>query len=214
MKKLIRLLKKMRKNNIEIVFSLFFMFYFVCCIKKNECSIEYMDTFYSAKKPIIYITGIDKSVADSCIYNININIWFSDNSLSSDGKLYKEEEAFYLKSITPRTRYIKYFDFSKSLGEGYDIELIINDKKYQIDALIERIVKTKNYGIVHLFRFKNTYYYLDKAYDTVVLASLTKGILGSYFSVYDNNVQYMFSPAGELLEKQIDYSTLELRELK
>ena len=216
MMRLTQLLKKTKKKGIKLMITLFCVLLLSACIsnENGECLIDYPKDFKTRDSPIIHITGVDSVDRDHCIYSIDLNIWFKESYISSRGKLYSDSEAFYLMSINPATEYVKYFDFSKSVGDHYDISLKVNNQKHLINASVEKIVDTENKSLVHVFRFKNTFYYEYKAYDTVILASITEGILGSYFSSYYNNEEYMLSPAGDILEDYIDYSKMELRTLR
>ena len=213
--RLTQLLKKTRKGGIKLVNTLFCVLLLFACMsdEKSECFIDYPKEFKTRDSPIIHITGIDSVDKEHCIYSIDLNIWFEGYQLSSRGRLYSNSEAFYLMSVDPTTEYVKYFDFSKPVGSIYNILLPVNNQDYLINASIEKVVNIDK-DKVHVFRFKNTFYYEDEAYDTIILASITKGILGSYFSSYYDNEEYMLSPSGDILEEHIDYSKMEVRTLR
>ena len=194
-------LMKMKTKEIKAVVIFVYMFVLSACLsdKTSECLINYSSEFKTINPPVIYITGVDSIKRDRCIYSIKLNVWFRDYQLVSSGKLYSDSNAFYLKSIDPETEYVKYFDFSKSVGDQYDISLSINRRNYLINVFLDKIVNTKNMNKVHVFRFKDTFYNEDKAYDTVILASMEEGIIGSYFSSCYNDLEYMLAPSGDIL---------------
>ena len=122
---------------------------------------------------------------------------------------YYDDSAFYIKPELQNGDFVKYFDFTKKVGEVYIIPLIVNNIKHTIEVLVEKSYRWKD-GIVYVFRFRNTYYYLNEPYDSVIFASIENGIMGSYISGFYEGAEFMVSPSGEVVNDMVD-STMEIR---
>jgi hypothetical protein len=192
------------KNIIIIVFAII-----IGCDTK-VCTINYINDFKS-EEPLIYITSQNKD--NKCYYNIKLYISFSDITIYSKGLLFYDDNAFYIKSYEPESSFFKFFDFSKDLGENYDIEIEVNDTSYKLIAIVDKIV-TWNGNKIFAFRFFDSFrYFNNEYYDSVILASVEYGIVGSYISGHFNNKEFMIEPTGIVQELE-EYSNLEIRELK
>ena len=185
-----------------------FLLIFISCDNKT-CIINYHNEFTT--EPIMYI--ISENEDKKYHYNISLQISLSDFTLYSKGLLFCKNRAFYIKSCEPESNYFKYFDFKKRLNESYKIKINVNNNTYNITAFVDKLLMWENTK-VYAFRFKNTFIALEnKYYDTVILASIEDGIIGSYISGEYNNKEYMIDPAG-IVQELDEYSNLEIRVLK
>lgn len=194
---------------IVIVFGSFIS----CDLKKESCQKD-LKYFEEAETPVIAVRNKIQSNNDSCIYEIDYNYWFSDKYVSSKGKLLLWDSSFFIKLNNPETQFVKYFDFSKKVSDKYSFVLFKNkEKEYRISILIEDIV-VKNNNRYYVFKFSNSFQYDNNWTDTVIIASLSEGIVGSYFVYEYNGKKNMLLPQGDILKDNIDYSDIELRYIK
>ncbi|UII22890.1 hypothetical protein [Fulvivirga ligni] len=182
-----------------------------CDSNFDQCShdLKYLS---GGNKPVIAITGKDNSVKDSCQYLIDFNYWFKDNAVSRKGSLLIHNDAFYVRLKESQSGFVRYFDFTKKAHDAYEVEMLVDGKKYVIKIIVEEVV-VKNNQQYHVFRFIDSFEFKNNRTDTIIIASLNKGILGSYFTYNRNGVNIMLMPEGELLDDMIDYSNVEKRNL-
>ncbi|MBT3301318.1 MAG: hypothetical protein HOD63_14365 [Bacteroidetes bacterium] len=199
------------KINILLAFYGILIFAGIICCKRNCKEFEIVINPNSERPPLIKITGKDSS---KCVYQAYVYIMLKDCTIDSRGELFLKNDAFYLNVKDPSINNLRYFDFKKSLNEDYTIPITILDKKYSIKASVEEIVNWKEGIEVYVFRFQETYYYLDRPLDVILLCSKENGILGSYLTTYENENKILIAPGGEILKDYIDYSDYKIRYLK
>ncbi len=111
-----------------IVFILFFS-----CTHNEKCNIDFIKDFKSTKPPLVYILSKDAS-KNECLYSVILNLGFPEFEISSKGLLYYDDSAFYIKPELQNGDFVKYFDFTKKVGEVYIIPLIVNNIKHTIEV--------------------------------------------------------------------------------
>ena len=176
----------------------------------NYNSIQYVESFIKGKEPFIYITGLSHQKG---VYKANIYFVFSTSkSINTQGLLYCRNDGIYIK-IKDGTEYHKYFDFKNKINEPYYVTIEQKGFSTKIEVKLEKVAKWKMKD-VYKYRFKNTFLYFDQSYDMIFLVTKENGIIGSYFSGFHNNKEYMVGSYGNILDKVFDYSDLEKRVLK
>jgi hypothetical protein len=184
-----------------------------CDLNQENCQKE-LKYFEGIDSPVIAVRNKVQTNNDSCIYEITYNYWFSDRYVSSKGKLLLGDSSFFIKLYSLESQYVKYFDFSKKITEAYSIVLLKNnEKEYRINIILENILVTNNKEY-YFFKFLNSFQYDNNWTDTVIIASLSDGIIGSYFTYEYNGKRNMLLPKGDILENKIDYSDVEIRYIK
>jgi hypothetical protein len=186
----------------------------VSCNSTPESCTKKLKYFERADSPVIAVRNKIKTNNDSCVYNIDYNYWFPDRYVSTKGKLLISDSSFSIKLNELETGFVKYFDFSKKIGETYSIVLFERkEKKYTINIVIEDIV-TVNDRKYYVFKFFNSFEFDNNWTDTVIIASLNEGIIGSYFIYEYEGSKNMVSPQGDILKNHLDYSDIEIRYIK
>lgn len=185
---------------------------FSCEPREDKCQQE-LKYFNESDSPIISIREKIGLKNDSCLFKIDYNYWFSDLYISTDGYLLIDKKAFFIKLKTPETEYVKYFDFSKKVGDTYDVILFIDhQREYNVEVLVQNIVES-DHEEYHIFRFFNSFEYDNHWTDTIIIASLSQGIIGSYFTYNYEGQDVMLEPYGNILKETIDYTNIEQRYL-
>jgi len=119
--------------------------------------------------------------------------------------------AYYIKLEEPASYYFKLFDLAQNKGNTYYSQIkCINTKEAIHNQVIEITLQdiiNKEGDRIFIFRIKNAYCNLNYAYDDVYFLSEKTGcIVGFYMSTFDNGVEEVINPKGNILKEDIDYS--------
>jgi hypothetical protein len=183
----------------------------------NSCEIDYIH-FERYRAPLIYII----EPKDACVYRFEGQFWFEKHSVISEGELIFDNDAICLVIDGINSSKIKYFDFSKKIGEVYQIAFDQHNSSLTaptvFSAAIDQIL-TNNDGInVFIFRMKGAFIHREEGpeyrADLVYFATRENGIMGSYISSEEGDVEMVIHRRGNILEDVIDYTKKEFRNIE
>jgi hypothetical protein len=184
----------------------------VGCDSKH-CIVKYTDFESDKTAPFIYITNEIRN----CVFSYKGQFWFEGEAIISDGEMFFEDDSILLTINAIKSSKIKFFDFSKDIGEEYKVlfcpknSILKTDVAFQVT--IEEIFTTTNGVEIFMYRMHKAFVLDDVASDIVFFVSREKGIIGSYISDFDNGVELVISPRGDILKNVIDYSHKEYKKI-
>lgn len=181
----------------------------------NECFQDYR-IFSSSEAPLIRVIGMKPN----CVYRFEGQFWFEKTPIISEGDMVMRNDALHLKIDLLDSSEVTYFDFSKGIGDHYDITFDLTalnfspNEKFVIS--VDNIVKNSKGAEVFVFRVNQGYIANDSSgyrADLVYFVTRESGIIGSFISKKYDDVEAVMQHRGDILEDVLDYSTKEFRDL-
>ena len=195
------------KNKIGIFFFKLFLLLVVFSCVSSKDKINFESLSKASSESFFRIRGENEHNN----YTIEMHLWLDNDFRKINGYLFLSNNSYYIKLDRLNMNYVEFLKFNLPVGSNY--KTVLNDS-YSVDIEVAGRIPYEEKKNVTTFRLKNYFFYQGHPYDVVYLASIKKGVLGSYISRYENGVEYIGLQRGELLESLIDYSNKEFIMLK
>ena len=185
---------------------------FFSCSVQTTCLEDYKEFIGYTYSPNISIE--DKLINNgNCEFKVRFTLCIGDETYLDEGIMIIRKDKYYLQSSKGMFEEFKIFDLKLNIDEKfnarfkYSINSLDGVMTYAISLIDQAYWNDKK---VYIFRVEDSFCESNYQYDQVFFITKENGIIGSYISAIDNDqVEWIYSPRGEILKDILDYSNKE-----
>jgi hypothetical protein len=145
---------------------------------------------------------------NGCQYLVDYSFCIDDDNLLDTGLFYLRQEVFYLSLTDDDDDASIIFDLTIADEDTYAYDAVFrknnNQVSYDISFIEKVLIKNR---FVFIFKIHDSFCEKSSFYDQVFFIKEKSGVIGSYISRMDKNeVEWVYSPRGNILLEELDYS--------